>query len=248
MVAEHYIAEPAAVRAVAAHRQLPHDRGIMSDRPSVDSEAPAPPALPGPLSAFEQLRDAIHRQLGILLGPAARSLGRAGVSPNQVSVAGAVLTAGAAVLILDGRPAYAGAVFVLGGLFDLLDGLLARTTGRATSFGAFLDSTLDRISEGVVFAAVAYVFAIEGRAMEAGAVVLALLFSQLVSYVRARAEGLGLDCKVGIVTRAERVVLMAAGLMSGLLVEAVWMIAAFSAATVVQRITHIGRQLDGRRR
>lgn len=219
----------------------------MSDRPTVERQAPVPPSLPGPLSAFEQLRDAIHRQLGIGLGPVARALGRAGVSPNQISVCGAALTFVAAALIVDGRPAMAGAVFLLAGLFDLLDGLLARTVDRVTRFGAFLDSTLDRVGEGVVFAAIAYVFAAAGSALEAGAVVLALLFSQLVSYARARAEGLGLECKVGIVTRAERVLLIAAGLISGLIAEAVWALAAFSVVTVVQRIVHTGRQLDSQR-
>jgi len=221
----------------------------MTDRPTLDGEAPAPPSVPGPpvlqrMAALEQLREAIHRRLGVALAPLGRTLGRAGVTPNQVSVAGAGLAAVAAALIAGGRPAAGGALFLAASALDLLDGLLARATGRASAFGAFLDSTLDRVSEGAVFAAIAYVFAIEGRAADAAAVVLALLFSQLVSYARARAEGLGLECRVGVVTRPERVVLLAAGLMTGLVAPAVWLLAAASAATVAQRVIHTGRQLE----
>lgn len=221
---------------------MPHS-DYMTDGPTIDGRSPP---VPGPLSALEQLREAAHRQIGVALGPLARALGRAGVTPNQISVAGAALTAVAAGLIVQGRLLIGGALFLLASGFDLFDGLLARTAGRATPFGAFLDSTLDRVSEGVVFAAIAYVFAAAGRPLDAAIVVLALLFSQLVSYARARAEGLGLDCKVGVVTRAERVLLIAAGLMSGLVAEAIYLLAAASLLTVIQRAAHTGRQLDGR--
>jgi CDP-diacylglycerol--glycerol-3-phosphate 3-phosphatidyltransferase len=106
-----------------------------------------------------------------------------------------------------------------------------------------LDSTADRISEGVVFAAIAYHFAAHGQSVSAAVAVLALLGSLLVSYTRARAEGLGLQCKVGIVTRAERVVLVALGLMFGLLPESIYLLAALTAFSTTQRIVHTLRQL-----
>ena len=112
-------------------------------------------------------------------------------------------------LIVDGQLLLAGPMYLLAGGLDLLDGVLARLAKMATRFGAFLDSTADRISEGVVFVAIAYHFASHGQSIEAAVAVLALLGSLLVSYTRARAEGLGLQCNVGIATRAERVVLVA---------------------------------------
>lgn len=226
----------------------------MSDGPTLDGPvassakapdaAPAPGRLPERLDAIEQLREALHRRLGDGLAPLARLLGRAGVTPNQVSAAGAALTVAAAALIASGRPSAGGWLFLIASAFDLLDGVLARETRRASPFGAFLDSALDRVSEGAVLAAIAYVFAAQGRALDAAGVVLALLLSQLVSYARARAEGLGLDCRVGAVTRAERVVLLAAGLVSGLVAPAVWLIAAASALTVAQRVIHTARALE----
>ena len=121
--------------------------------------------------------------------------------------------------------------------------MLARASGKSTRFGAFLDSTLDRASEGVVFAAIAYRFAAQGSAVDAGIVVMALLGSVLVSYVRARAEGLGAECRVGIATRAERVVVIGLGLLFGLLPEAVYLVAFLTAVTVVQRIACARRGL-----
>ncbi len=125
-----------------------------------------------------------------------------------------------------------------------MDGTLARVTGRATKFGAFFDSTVDRISEGVVFAAITYRFAIDGESVLAAVVVLALLGSLLVSYVRARAEGLGGKCKVGLLTRAERVILLTLGLLFGLLEHTIVLLAVLTAVTVAQRIYYVARQFD----
>ncbi len=146
-------------------------------------------------------------------------------------------------LIVEGQLLPAGLMYLLAGGLDLLDGVLARLGKMATTFGAFLDLTADRISEGVVFAAIAYHFASQGQSIEAAVAVLALLGSLLVSYTRARAEGLGLQCNVGIATRAERVVLVALGLMFGLLPEAIYLVAALTAFSTTQRIVHTLRQL-----
>ncbi|MCC2663084.1 MAG: hypothetical protein K0S35_1006, partial [Geminicoccaceae bacterium] len=138
-------------------------------------------------------------------------------------------------LIVDGQLLLAGAMYILAASLDLLDGVLARMGKMASRFGAFLDSTADRISEGVVFAAIAYHFAQHGQSVDAALTVLALLGSLLVSYTRARAEGLGLQCKVGIVTRAERVILIALGLMLGLLPEAIYLLVALTAFSATFR-------------
>ena len=196
-----------------------------------------------PVPGMEQIRQALQHRLEKALFPVAALLDRIGASADQVSVAGFVINVGAAALVVAGHLVPAGVLYLFAGMLDLLDGVVARAGGKPTRFGAFLDSTLDRASEGVVFAAIAYRFAAEGSALDASIVVLALLGSFLVSYVRARAEGLGAECRVGIATRAERVILVALGLLSGLLPEAIWLVALLTAVTVVQRIACARRGL-----
>jgi CDP-diacylglycerol--glycerol-3-phosphate 3-phosphatidyltransferase len=192
---------------------------------------------------LESARDQGHDLMERAARPFARLLMSARVTPNQVSGAAVVLNVAAAGLILDDRLVLAGAVYLCAGALDLLDGALARLSNQVSAGGAFLDSTLDRISEGVVFAAIAYHFSMHGEPVNAALAVLALLFSLLVSYTRARAEALGSQCKVGVMTRAERVVLMAAGLGFGLLAWVVYLLVALTAFTVGQRIVHTLREL-----
>jgi CDP-diacylglycerol---glycerol-3-phosphate 3-phosphatidyltransferase len=129
---------------------------------------------------------------------------------------------------------------------DTLDGRYSRMSGKGSPFGAFLDSTLDRIEEGIVLTAVAYRFSEQGDDIAAAAVVVAVLASLMVSYTRARAEALGVECKVGIADRAVRVVILSAGLVFAdldLLAPAVYVLAALSTITVFQRIWHVRREL-----
>lgn len=193
-------------------------------------------------SALYRAREWARRVLEDAAAPFARLLGRLHVTPNQVSLAGLVLNILAAAIIVQGELAWAGGVYLLAGCMDLMDGTLARTTGKAGRFGAFFDSTINRISEGVVFTAITFRFAASGEGLMAAVTVVALLGSLLVSYVRARAEGLGGECKVGLLTRAERVVLLTVGLLADFLVTAIVLLAALTAVTVVQRIVHVYRQ------
>ena len=195
-------------------------------------------------SALYRFREWARRVLEAAAAPFARLLGRMHVTPNQVSLAGLVLNAVAAAFIARGQFVWGGAIYLFAGCMDLMDGTLARTTGKASRFGAFFDSTIDRISEGVVFAAITYWFALQGDGLYAAVTVVALLGSLLVSYVRARAEGLGGECKVGLLTRAERVVLLTAGLLAGFLPAAIVFLALFTTVTVVQRVVHVARQFD----
>ncbi len=192
---------------------------------------------------LETRRKHLHDRLERLIRPLAALLARANVSPNQVSVAGAGLNVVAAILVVQDALVSAGILYLLAGSLDLMDGALARLSQRSTPFGAFLDSTLDRLSEGIVFAAVVYYFARHGQPLEAGLVVLALLGSLLVSYTRARAEALGAECKVGVMTRAERVVLVALGLLFAWLPLAMFILAALTGITVAQRILEVSRTL-----
>jgi phosphatidylglycerophosphate synthase len=195
-------------------------------------------------AGMETVRDYVRALLDRGATPVATLLLWCRVTPNQVSLTGVLLTLVTAALIVDGQLQLAGVLYILAAGLDLLAGVLARLAKLARRFGAFHDSTADLVSEGVVFAAIAYHFASRGQPVDAALAVLALLGSVLVSYTRARAEGLGLECKVGIMTRAERVLLVAFGLMSGLLPEAVYLLVALTAFAAMQRIMHAFRQLN----
>ena len=196
-----------------------------------------------PAPTMEQLRRAILGWLEIALAPVAKGSFCLGASPYQVSVCGFVLNVVTAWLIASDHLVAAGILYLIAGTLDMLDGILARLAGKATRFGAFLDSTIDRVSEGVVFAAIGYRFALEGAAINSAVVVLALLGSFLVSYTRSKAEGLSVECKVGIGTRAERVVLVAVGLIAGLLTQVIYLIAFLTAITIVQRVLLVRHEL-----
>jgi CDP-diacylglycerol--glycerol-3-phosphate 3-phosphatidyltransferase len=174
------------------------------------------------------------------------------LTPNAISTTGLTLNVVAAVLVWERMYFLGGIAFVVGSVMDTLDGRYSRMSGKGSPFGAFLDSTLDRIEEGIVLTAVAADFAREGRSGAAAAVVVAVLASLMVSYTRARAEALGVECKVGIATRPVRVVILSIGLIFArgaslgdfsLLAPAVYVLAALSVITVAQRIWHVKREL-----
>ena len=170
------------------------------------------------------------------------------LTPNAISLTGLALNVLAAVLVWDERFLLGGIAFVVGSLCDVADGRYSRMSGKGTPFGAFLDSSLDRVAEGVVLTGVAAVFAREGDTFAVGAVVVAVLASLMVSYTRARAEALGVECKVGIASRAIRVTILSVGLILaglGLLAPSVYVLAALSTVTVLQRIFHVRRALAG---
>src|SRR6266566_3139606 len=135
------------------------------------------------------------------------------LSPNAISLTGLALNVLAAVLIWEGLMFLGGVAFIVGSIMDTLDGRYSRMSGKGTPFGAFLDSTLDRMEEGIVLTAVAAYFAASGDELATAATVAAVLFSLMVSYTRARAEALGLSGTVGIANRAVRVVILSIGLV-----------------------------------
>jgi CDP-diacylglycerol---glycerol-3-phosphate 3-phosphatidyltransferase len=176
------------------------------------------------------------------------------LTPNAISVTGLVGNLIAAVLVLEHHFVLAGVAFILGSVCDMFDGRYSRMSGKGTPFGAFLDSTLDRVEEGVVLAAIAAWFAQEGNDLAVGATVIAVVGSYMVSYTRARAEALGVECKVGIASRAVRVVILSAGLVFAagelipdldLLEPAIYVMAVLTVFTALQRVLHVRRQLAG---
>jgi len=174
------------------------------------------------------------------------------LTPNSISLTGLFLCVVAAALVTQRLFVLAGIAFILGSVMDTLDGRYSRMSGKGTSFGAFLDSTIDRIEEGIVLTTVAAYFSAVGDDVASGVVVVAVISSIMVSYTRARAEALGIECKVGLATRPVRVVILSAGVLFaegagvlgfGMLEPAVYLLAALSTVTVLQRIFHVRREL-----
>jgi CDP-diacylglycerol--glycerol-3-phosphate 3-phosphatidyltransferase len=174
------------------------------------------------------------------------------LTPNAISLTGFILNVVAAVLVTQRLFFLAGVAFIVGSIMDTLDGRYSRMSGKGTPFGAFLDSTLDRLEEGIVLTAVAAYFASRHDELAVAAVVAAALGSLMVSYTRARAEALGVACKVGLATRPVRVVILAIGLVFAkgaslgnfeLLAPAVYVLAVLTVLTTLQRILHVRREL-----
>ena len=203
-------------------------------------------ALPG----REQLRGAVRSYFE---EPGARLLHAMGLNPNAVTLLGFAVCVVSAYLVASGWLIWGGAVFLAGSILDLMDGALARLTGQGTPFGALLDSVFDRLGEAALFVGLG-VYALRGdhtgdyRAFFITALLLALIFSQGVSYLRARGEGLGVFTRAGLMTRTERVVLLGAGLLLGwipwLLPGVLVLIAAVSCYTLFQRMFTIRSMLD----
>lgn len=192
--------------------------------------------------------------------PVGAAIGRAGVTPNMVTISGFLVTVIAAVVISQGRLLLGGLILVGGSVLDMLDGAIARATGKGSKAGAFLDSTLDRLSDAVVYVGLIWYYAAgqgvsvitvgsdvgfeysEPHFLGAGLALAGLVLSLMVSYVKARAEGLRFDCNVGIAERPERIFLVCGGLILDLLIPALVLLVAASAITVVQRFVHVWRR------
>lgn len=168
-------------------------------------------------------------------------LSKSGIKPDVLTFIGLAISIGAAYVIATGHFLLGGVLILVAGLFDLLDGALARFVKQTRKFGAILDSTIDRISEAAIFCGLLVWYMLEGSTLEVVLIVAVLIGSFLVSYVRARAEGLGLECKIGLFTRAERVIVLAIGLMVNQIVIALLILAVLVYVTVVQRLVHLWR-------
>lgn len=179
--------------------------------------------------------------------PLARLLIKTPLTPNAVTWIGFFITAGAAALIITGYTFLAGIVALVAGLCDMLDGALARVKGQVTRFGAVLDSTLDRLCEAMLLLALLYVFARDNQEIWSLLAGIALVCSLMVSYLRAKMEGLGIECKAGFFTRPERVILLALGLLLSsfnyVLIAAIGLLAFFSFYTVIERLVYAWRHL-----
>lgn len=191
---------------------------------------------------YDSLTDFLRTQASVITHPIARILEKLGLHPNTVTLLGLLLNVGTGAVLASGRLVLGGVFVLLASAVDSLDGALARVSGAKSRFGAFLDSTLDRISEGaLLFGLLAWLLR-QGATMEVYLVFLILLGSVMVSYTRARAEGVGYTCKVGILTRLERVVVLGAGLIFGWVRPTLIVMAIFTWFTVAQRVWHVYRE------
>jgi phosphatidylglycerophosphate synthase len=153
-------------------------------------------------------------------------------------VVGFLVTVAASVVLVS-NPALGGVLVIAGGLFDVLDGVVARVNGRQTKFGAFLDSVLDRFSDAFILLAIGLNLFRHGDIPGMALSVLTIVSSFLISYVRARAEGLGIDCKEGLMERPERILLLSLGAIMGVMVPVLWILLILTQFTVFQRMHHV---------
>jgi len=173
--------------------------------------------------------------------PIARFFIRLGASPNDVTILGLLMIAGAATLLALGHLRLAGFLMLIGAGADGVDGVMARLQDRSTQFGAFLDSTLDRYSEAVTLLGLFIYFLRLGNSEALVLLYVAIVGSLLVSYTRARAESVGLECQKGLMTRVERVVLLITALIVGQVLIGLWLLAILSQITALQRIYVVWR-------
>lgn len=200
--------------------------------------------------------DALRAPVYRIIDPTIRWMVRAGIHPNLLTTFGFLSVVGAGVLYHMDHVRWAGVLVLFGGLWDIFDGQVARVGGRASKFGAFYDSTLDRISEIVVYLGLLSLYNRYGNELAdvwmVYALFLAMSGSLMVSYTRARAEGLGLDCKVGVMQRPERVILLGLGSVSfglmwggAVLNTVIVLVAVLTNLTAIQRIVWVQRNASG---
>ncbi len=182
------------------------------------------------------------------MSPVGRGLGRIGLSANVITVLGVLITLGGAYVVTQGRLLLGAILLTVAALFDVLDGAVAKATGSTTRFGALLDSTTDRLGDASIFAAVAWLYGVDPDVSDrrnlvvAGLALATMVFAFLVSYVKARAESLGFDCNVGFAERFERLAVMIAGLVFGIVPVTVVVLTLLTFGTFVQRIVHVYAQ------
>jgi len=184
----------------------------------------------------------MRQRMRVILDPIARALARLGITPNMVTVLGLFVNIFTAVLLARGQFGAGGWFLLIFGPLDAVDGALARLLGQKSRFGAFLDSTLDRYSEIVLYFGLLVYFSSHPDPIAPFLVFAAVVGSLLVSYVRARAEALGFECNVGLLTRMERFLVLAVGLILGLVMPALWAIAILANLTALYRMHYVWRK------
>jgi CDP-diacylglycerol--glycerol-3-phosphate 3-phosphatidyltransferase len=188
---------------------------------------------------WDTLTDWARAQAGVLLMPFVRAIGRLGIHPNTLTILGMLLQVGVGVVFGLGYITLGGWLLLLVAPIDVLDGTLARVVGKQSRFGAFLDSTLDRLSDAALILGLMAHYLRQGASVAVALLIISLVAAMMVSYTRARAEALGFPCKVGLLTRMERIILIGVLSAIGLPTVMMWALAVLSVFTVVQRILYV---------
>ena len=200
------------------------------------------------IGGAEVLNAQLRQTWDRVIRPIGRGLARSGVTPNQITYLGVAVQVASAVFILQGRLLVAGLVGIVAGVSDFLDGAVAKARGTPSKFGAFLDSTTDRLSDALYFVPLAWLYGVAPDIAErdepwVAAVSLgAFVFSFLVSYAKARAESLGYECNVGIAERAERLIVIILALLLDIVPAALVLLLALAVVTFMQRMVHVHKQ------
>ena len=191
------------------------------------------------MASLAEIRGSIASRI---TNPLVGALSKSGLTPNALTFIGLAINIGAAYLVATNHFLWGGILILLSGLFDLLDGALARFSSQATRFGAILDSTVDRISEAAIFCALLICYVPKGATVEVWLISPLMINRLLVSYIKARGEGLGLECRIGLFTRAERVIVLAIGLLVNQVLIALWILVPLVYITVIQRLLYLRKQ------
>ena len=187
------------------------------------------------------LSDAVRKYSRKFLEPLARLISTTGVSPNVISVIGFLLMVGVAIVLANGYLFLGGILIIFAGIFDALDGMLARMMESTSRFGAFLDSTLDRFSEAIIYLGLFIYYLGQNQQVELVLIYATVVGSLMVSYARARAEGIGVALKEGMFTRFERIFLLVVGLLLNQVTLVLWVLAILTNVTAVQRMYLVWR-------
>ncbi len=193
---------------------------------------------------FNTLTDYMRHLTGGLTSAVGRWLHARGVHPDVITFVGLIIVAIAAYVAAQGEFFWSAIIIIAGAPLDAIDGAVARAMGRTDKFGAVWDSVLDRYADGFLFMGIAYYYSTQGEQTAVLLALLALTGTQSVSYVRARAEGIDLDCKVGLFTRMERMVVILLMLLTGYVIAGLWVLAIGTNFTVLQRVLHVHREIQ----
>jgi len=188
------------------------------------------------------LTDTLRVRFKGITDPTGRFLNSLGITPNAMTITGLIGNTVGAYFLAQGQMTIGGLIVFVMGAFDALDGTMARLRGESTNFGAFIDSVTDRYSELVIFGGLLFYYASRGDWLSAAGVYLAAAGSVLVSYIRARGQSLGMDTKIGILTRFERYIVLAPSLIFNIPLVGIWITAVLGNITALQRIWDVRRQ------